>query len=93
MNAQQFLLRPDHLIAHHCCPVGRLEHGVQVVLILLPQIQGTADAGKNLGGHVELFPKAEARHRLKVFQALIDLPDAFARAMHQGFGDIRVDIR
>ena len=66
---------------------------MKMILILLPQIQRTADIRENLGRHIEFFSVTEARHRLETSQGLINRTDGFARTMHKRIGNIRVDIR
>ena len=92
-HAQQFLLRPNHLVAHPRSLVGSLEHLVKMLLILLAQIQRPAETGKNLGRHSELFPIFKAGYRSQVFPRLLKLTDDFTGTMHKRIGKLRVDIR
>ena len=66
---------------------------MKMILILLPQIQRTADIRENLGRHIEFFSVTEARHRLETFPGLLNCPNGITRTMHQRIGHLRVDTR
>ncbi len=59
-DGQQFLVRVDHLLAHHGLGARLLEHLLQMRLVLPAQVQRAAERGKLVRGDGELFAVAIA---------------------------------
>eukprot|EP01132_Coremiostelium_polycephalum_P016591 gene16591-biopygen8546 len=59
-DGQQFLVRLDHLLAHHGLGARPLEHLLQMRLVLPAQVQRAAERGKLVRGDGELFAVAIA---------------------------------